>query len=135
MLFYLLSIILLAGCIAIAIWGFFRDKLIQGIIFLGSLVLAVILAIFVLASSYYVISNKVLNDSQYEAALAEKAVLEWRLEQNYIDNDNNLGATELYRDVQEFNSNLAKAKSLRSSIWTNWYAYEFTEHLDPIQLP
>lgn len=71
-------------------------------------------------STVVVINENVYSDSLYEKYTARREALEWRL----TDNDNNLGATELYEEIQEYNETLASANP-----WLKIYAgeYEFIE--------
>lgn len=49
-----------------------------------------------------IFNENVYSDSLYEKYTARREALEWRL----TDNDNNLGATELYEEIQEYNGTL-----------------------------
>ena len=53
-------------------------------------------------STIVIINENVYSDSLYEKYTTRREALEWRLEQDYTDNDNNLGATELYKEIQEY---------------------------------
>lgn len=85
-------------------------------------------------STGVIINENVYSDSLYEKYTARREALEWRLEQDYTDNDNNLGATELYEEIQEYNETLACAKANRANPWLKIYSGEYVDRLEFIEL-
>lgn len=131
---YVVFILALAGFLALAIWGFDKYFALGCISSIIGLIGAVIFGIVVVVSTVAIINENVYSDTLYEKYTTRKATLEWRLEQDYTDNDNNLGATELYKEIQEYNEDLASAKSNRANPWLRIYAGEYVDRLEPIEL-
>ena len=73
-------------------------------------------------------------EGQLAAYQAEKAMLEYRLEQKEYLNDNNVGMTELMEDIAEYNSNLAEAQHGLKNPWVNWFYADYINELTPIIL-
>ena len=73
-------------------------------------------------------------EGKLAAYQAEKAMLEYRLDQKEYLNDNNVGMTELMEDITEYNSNLAEAQHGLKSPWANWFYADYVNELTPIIL-
>ena len=73
-------------------------------------------------------------EGQLAAYQAEKAMLEYRLDQKEYINDNNMGMTELMEDITEYNSNLAEAQHGLKNTWVNWFYADYVNELTPIIL-
>ena len=73
-------------------------------------------------------------EGQLAAYQAEKAMLEYRLDQKEYLNDNNVGMTELMEDITEYNSNLAEAQHGLKNPWVNWFYADYVNELTPIIL-
>lgn len=131
---YVVFILALAGFITLAVWGFDKYSALGCISSIVGLLGTVIFGIVVAFSTVAVINENVYSDALYEKYTTRKATLEWRLEQNYTDNDNNLGATELYEEIQEYNETLASAKANRANPWLKVFAGEYVDRLEPIEL-
>ena len=115
-------------------FGVLINILLLGLSSIVGIIGTIIFGIVVVFSTIAVINENVYSDALYEKYTTRKATLEWRLEQDYTDNDNNLGATELYKEVQEYNEDLASAKSNRANPWLKIYAGEYVDRLDFIEL-
>lgn len=73
-------------------------------------------------------------EGKLAACQAEKAMLEYRLDQKEYLNDNNVGMTELMEDITEYNSDLIKAQHGRQNPWINWFYGDYVNELTPIIL-
>ena len=73
-------------------------------------------------------------EGQLAAYQAEKAMLEYRLDQKEYLNDNNVGMTELMEDIAKYNSNLTEAQHGLKSPWVNWFYADYVNELTPIIL-
>ena len=73
-------------------------------------------------------------EGKLAACQAEKAMLEYRLDQKEYLNDNNVGMTELMEDITEYNSNLIKAQHGLQNPWINWFYADYVNELTPIIL-
>lgn len=131
---YVVFILALAGFIALIVWGSNRYSALGCISSIVGFIGTVIFGIVMVFSTIVIINENVYSDSLYEKYTARREALEWRLEQDYTDNDNNLGATELYEDIQEYNEDLASAKANRANPWLKIYAGEYVDRLEFIEL-
>lgn len=131
---YVVFIFVLAGFIALAIWGFDKYSALGCLSSIVGIVGTIIFGIVVVFSTIAVINENVYSDALYEKYTTRREALEWRLEQDYTDNDNNLGATELYKEIQEYNEDLASAKSNRANPWLKIYAGKYVDRLEFIEL-
>ena len=131
---YIVFILVLAGFIALVVWGLNKYSALGFISSIIGLIGTIIFGIVVVFSTITVVDENVYSDALYEKYTARREALEWRLEQNYTDNDNNLGATELYKEIQEYNEDLASAKANRANPWLKIYAGEYVDRLEFIEM-
>lgn len=131
---YVVFILALAVFIALIVWGCNEYSALGCISSIVGFIGTVIFGIVMVFSTIVIINENVYSDSLYEKYTTRKATLEWRLEQDYTDNDNNLGATELYEEIQEYNEDLASAKANRANPWLKVFAGEYVDRLEPIEL-
>ena len=131
---YIVFILALAGFIALVVWGLDKYSALGSISSIIGLIGTIIFGIVVVFSTIIVVDENVYSDALYEKYTARREALEWRLEQNYTDNDNNLGATELYKEIQEYNEDLASAKANRANPWLKIYAGEYVDRLEFIEM-
>lgn len=131
---YVVFILAFIGFCTLAIWSCDKYSALGCAGSIVGLAGAVIFGIVVVISTITVINENVYSDSLYEKYTTRREALEWRLEQDYTDNDNNLGATELYKEIQEYNEDLASAKSNRANPWLKIYAGEYVDRLEFIEL-
>ena len=131
---YVVFILALAGFIALIVWGLDKYSTLGCISSIIGLIGTIIFGIVVVFSTIIVVDENVYSDALYEKYTARREALEWRLEQNYTDNDNNLGATELYKEIQEYNEDLASAKSNRANPWLKIYSGEYVDRLEFIEM-
>ena len=131
---YIVFILVLAGFIALVVWGLDKYSALGCISSIIGLIGTIIFGIVVVFSTITVVDENVYSDALYEKYTARREALEQRLEQNYTDNDNNLGATELYKEIQEYNEDLASAKANRANPWLKIYAGEYVDRLEFIEM-
>ena len=131
---YVVFILALAVFIALIVWGCNKYSALGCISSIVGFIGTVIFGIVMVFSTIVIINENVYSDSLYEKYTTRKATLEWRLEQDYTNNDNNLGATELYEEIQEYNETLASAKANRANPWLKIYAGEYVDRLEFIEL-
>lgn len=131
---YVVFILALAVFIALIVWGCNKYSALGCISSIIGFIGTVIFGIVMVFSTIVIISENVYSDALYEKYTTRKATLEWRLEQDYTENDNNLGATELYKEIQEYNEDLASAKANRANPWLKLYAGEYVDRLEFIEL-
>ena len=131
---YIVFILVLAGFIALIVWGLDEYSALGCISSIVGIAGTIIFGIVVVFSTITVVNENVYSGALYEKYTARREALEWRLEQNYTDNDNNLGATELYKEIQEYNEDLASAKANRANPWLKIYAGEYVDRLEFIEM-
>lgn len=131
---YVVFILALAVFITLIVWGYNKYSALGCISSIVGFIGTVIFGIVMVFSTVAVINENVYSDALYEKYTTRREALEWRLEQDYTDNDNNLGATELYKEIQEYNEDLASAKANRANPWLKIYAGEYVDRLEPIEL-
>ena len=85
----------------------------------------------ILAASACLISVQVDKDVNYQNALYEKEVLEYRLESV---EENNIGNELLYNDIIEFNNELRVTKKWANNFWVNWFYNQDIATIDYIDL-
>ena len=131
---YIVFILVLAGFIALIVWGLDKYSALGCISSIVGIAGTIIFGIVVVFSTITVVNENVYSGALYEKYTARREALEWRLKQNYTDNDNNLGATELYKEIQEYNEDLASAKANRANPWLKIYAGEYVDRLEFIEM-
>ena len=133
----LIMICLIVGTIlCFVVAGFCMDSWsdladLVGIISLG---LAFVGVIALIVFTVVIITVHANPEGKLAAYQAEKAMLEYRLDQKEYLNDNNVGMTELMEDITEYNSNLAKAQHGLKNPWVNWFYADYVNELTPIIL-
>lgn len=98
------------------------------------IVLGVVSGIALIISTIAIIAVHANPEGQLTAYQTEKAMLEYRLDQKEYLNDNNLGMTELMKDITEYNSSLARAQHGLKNPWVNWFYADYVNELTPIIL-
>lgn len=92
----------------------------------------ILLNIFTLTFVCFNLGSKSID---YEQAVYEKEVLEYRLEQ--IEQGNSVTGNELfYNDVVEFNNDLRSIKRWANNPWTSWFNNDLiADNIDYIEIP
>lgn len=67
------------------------------------------------------------NEQRYES-------LVYQLESNLYDNDNDLGKKELYNQIQDWNEDLAKGKTMQHDFWFGVFYPKIYDHFEFIEL-
>lgn len=96
------------------------------------IILGVILNVCSLVMVFINLGSRQLD---YEEAVYEKQVLEYRLEQ--VEQGNSVTGNELvYNDIVEFNNNLRETKKWANNPWTSWYNNNLiADNIDYIEIP
>lgn len=79
----------------------------------------------------FAIGNAVTCDLNYQNALHEKEMLEYRIEHM---EENITGNEMLYNDIVEFNNGLRNVKKWANNPWTNWFNNQGVASIDYIEL-
>ena len=93
------------------------------------LILIGIFAEFICAAG--IIGNRISYDIDYQNALHEREVLEYRLDHK---EDDFPGNEMLYSDIVNFNNKLRSQKKWANNPWTNWFNNKKIAELDYIEL-
>lgn len=99
-----------------------------------SMIIGIVGIIAIVVCTIVIIAVHANSEGQLAAYQSEKAMLEYRLDQKEYLNDNNIGMTELMRDITEYNSDLAEAQHGLQSPWVNWFYADYVNELTPIIL-
>lgn len=78
-----------------------------------------------------IVSNAIGYELNYQNALHEKEMLEYRIEHM---EENITGNEMLYNDIVEFNNELRAEKKWANNLWTNWFNNKDIASLDYIEL-
>lgn len=129
MIFTLLAIFILIIGIAFLIiydkWLCWKDSL--AIIGVTCVIIGAICSVVFAGMA---IGTKVNSDVDYENKLAEKQMIEYRIEQGEEIAGNEL----LYTQIVEFNNSLRKTKKWSSNPWTSWFYNAKIAELDYIEI-
>lgn len=98
------------------------------------MIIGIVGIIAVIVCTIAIIAVHANSEGQLAAYQSEKAMLEYHLDQKEYLNDNNIGMTELMRDITEYNSDLAEAQHGLQSPWVNWFYGSYANELTPIIL-
>lgn len=124
--------LIVCGIIAICCLNSYRDWAEPfGVIFVVLDIIGIIVLALLIIQIIVVHVNP---EGKLAACQAEKAMLEYRLDQKEYLNDNNVGMTELMEDITEYNSNLIKAQHGLQNPWINWFYADYVNELTPIIL-
>ena len=126
----ILSILLILGIIGIigAVNCWFDDY--TDAIEFWSVMLSIISSISLIACLACIAIVQIPAKKDYEKALYEKQVLEYRLEIN----ESGIGNELLYHDIVEFNKELKDIKFYANNLWTNWFVNGYIAEIDYIEV-
>lgn len=77
-----------------------------------------------------IITIQTTKEINYQSALYEKEVIEYRLESK---DKNDISNEFLYKDIIEYNNKLRKAKKMSENLWTNWFVNDKLAEIDYIE--
>ena len=77
-----------------------------------------------------IITVQTTKEINYQSALYEKEVIEYRLENK---DKNDIFNEHLYKDIIEYNNKLRKAKKMSENLWTNWFVNDKLAEIDYIE--
>ena len=121
----LIIVILILGIVCLALHNY------SDFIFGIGMTLTFISSIAILIVSISIIDTQVNKEVNYQNALYEKMVLEYRLDN--IE-DNLTGNEMIYNDIVTFNNELRSVKKWANSPWTNWLYNEKIAIIDYIEV-
>lgn len=68
------------------------------------------------------------------AMKAERETLIYQMKNETYKNDNNVGTTELFSSIAEYNGKVLKIRAGRKNPWINWFYVPYGEDLELIDL-
>ena len=77
-----------------------------------------------------IINIQTTKEINYQSALYEKEVIEYRLESK---DKNDISNGFLYKDIIEYNNKLRKAKKMSENLWTNWFVNDKLAEIDYVE--
>ena len=133
MIYWLILIALIASIVLFNI-SLNRHSILWNVICGASIVTMIISGAVAIVSTIQVFDETCLTESHKTELLTEREVIEYRLNNPYTENDNNLGSTELYRDITDFNTKIAKGRATHANKWTYLFAGSYYNDVEPIEL-
>lgn len=133
MIYWLILIALIASIVLFNI-SLNRHSILWNVICGASIVTMIISGAVAIVSTIQVFDETCLAESHKAELLTEREVIEYRLNNPYIENDNNLDSTELYRDITDFNTKIAKGRATHANKWTYLFAGSYYNDVEPIEL-
>lgn len=71
-------------------------------------------------------------DARLEDLRQRGEILEYQLENDLYDNDNDLGKKELYSEIEDYNSTIVKGKAMQNDFWYGIFYPDIYDQLEPI---
>lgn len=72
--------------------------------------------------------------AEYSSIISERESIVYQLENNFYENENEVGRVELMRQITEWNSELTYNKIMCKNIWVGFLYYDFWPNIEPIPL-
>lgn len=133
MIYWLILIALIASIGLFSI-SLNRYSILWNVLGGASIVVMIISGALAIVSTIQVFNETCWAESHKAELLTEREVIEYRLNNPYTENDNNLGSTELYRDITDFNSKIVKGRATHANKWTYLFAGSYYNDVEPIEL-
>ena len=129
MIYFIILAVLVAG-IVLAVIG---DQVANEDVFAVGIIMSIILGVVFLVMSGCMIADYACKDVTIETNKQIYNSLTYQLENNLYDNDNDIGKKELYNQVQEWNTDLAKRKRLQRNFWVGIFYPNIYDNFDFIK--
>lgn len=133
MIYWLMVIVLIVAIVLLSI-SLNRYSILWNVICGISIIVIIISGGLTAVSTIQVFDESCWAESHKAELLAEREVIEYRLNNPYTENDNNLGSTELYHDITDFNSKIVKGRATHANKWTYLFAGSYYNDVEPIEL-
>lgn len=96
------------------------------------LIIAVLLVIAAIVMGIIILVENSGTDAKLEDLRQRGEILEYQLENDLYDNDNDLGKKELYSEIEDYNSTIVKGKAMQNDFWYGIFYPDIYDHLEPI---
>lgn len=122
MIITIIVVTILIASIVFEIWNannfrFDYSDILEGIATVN-IILAGTIAVVI---GFVSITNHINIDAHLEATNEKRAALVYQLENETYKNDNNLGASELFDKISDFNSKVVRGRGGMHNPWINWF--------------
>lgn len=88
----------------------------------------------VLIMTAFIIVAHVNADGEIAALQERYKIISYQLENDFYDNDNDIGKRELYEQIREWNENLAYRKKIQNNFWIGIFYPNIYENFEFIEL-
>lgn len=96
------------------------------------LVVAFLLVFAAIVMGIIILVENSGTDAKLDDLRQRGEILEYQLENDLYDNDNDLGKKELYSEIEDYNSTIVKGKAMQNDFWYGVFYPDIYDHLEPI---
>lgn len=96
------------------------------------LIIAFLLVIAAIVMGIIILVENSGTDAKLEDLRQRGEILEYQLENDLYDNDNDLGKKELYSEIEDYNSTIVKGKAMQNDFWYGVFYPDIYDQLEPI---
>lgn len=129
MLFFIFVAIFVIGVLAIIFTDEWNNSHIVAMFILGVGICLLVISTFIFAINYIGTEASIAGwEKRYES-------LTYQLENNFYDNDNNIGKKELMNEIRKWNEDLAYHKEIQRNFWVGIYYPNVYDNFEFILLP
>lgn len=97
-----------------------------------SMILASLLVVGAIGMGIVILVKNSGTDAEMEDLRQRGEILEYQLENDLYDNDNDLGKKELYSEIEDYNSTIIKGKRMQRDFWYGIFYPDIYDCLEPI---
>lgn len=97
-----------------------------------SIILASLLVVVAIGMGIVILVENSGTDAKMEDLRQRGEILEYQLENDLYDNDNDLGKRELYSEIEDYNSTIIKGKRMQRDFWYGIFYPDIYDCLEPI---
>ncbi len=97
-----------------------------------SMILASLLVVVVIFMGIVILVENSGTDAKMEDLRQRGEILEYQLENDLYDNDNDIGKKELYSEIEEYNSTIINGKRMQYDFWYGIFYPNIYDCLEPI---
>lgn len=97
-----------------------------------SMILASLLVVGAIGMGIVILVENSGTDAKMEDLRQRGEILEYQLENDLYDNDNDLGKKELYSEIEDYNSTIIKGKRMQRDFWYGIFYPDIYDCLEPI---
>lgn len=97
-----------------------------------SMILASLLVVVVIFMGIVILVENSGTDAKMEDLRQRGEILEYQLENDLYDNDNDIGKKELYSEIEDYNSTIIKGKRMQRDFWYGIFYPNIYDCLEPI---